>query len=140
MESNVNTLYKLHDSSITWISELEFMKDEQVFIEHLLSKHFLDLSSEKLYESTRKLIRKLKEVELSGEELLKRVRSHNEKIAAAIEKVKQNSERDLVKDHMSIGKDFENLTLNFRYVKKKIFTLIKKIMIHHKQKLLINKQ
>jgi len=139
MESNVNTLYKLHDSSITWISELEFMKDEEVFMEQLLSTHFLDLSTEKLYESTRKLIRKLKEVELLGEELIEKVRSHNEKIASAIENVKQNRERDLVKDHMHIGKDFENLILKYRYVKKKIFAVIKEIMIHHKQKLLLNK-
>jgi Mor family transcriptional regulator len=115
------------------------MKDEEVFMEQLLSTHFLDLSTEKLYESTRKLIRKLKEVELLGEELIEKVRSHNEKIASAIENVKQNRERDLVKDHMHIGKDFENLILKYRYVKKKIFAVIKEIMIHHKQKLLLNK-
>ena len=139
MESNVNTLYKLHESSIIWISELEFMKDEEVFMEQLLSSHFLDLSTEKLYESTRKLIKKLKEVELLGEELIEKVRSHNEKIASAIENVKLNRERDLVKNHMDIGKDFENLILKYRYVKKKIFAVIKEIMIHHKQKLLLSK-
>ncbi len=139
MESDLNTLYKLHDNSITWISELEFMKDEQVFLEHLLSTHFLDLSTEKLYEPTRKLIRKLKEVELLGVELTEKVDSHNEKIALVIEKKKQNFDTDLVNDQGTIQKDFYTYTLKFRYVKKKIFGVIKEIMIHHKQKLLINK-
>ena len=66
MEKTSSKLYGLHESSVSWINELEFMNDEQKFLEHLLSTHFLDLSAENLYETTRKLIRKLKEVEKPG--------------------------------------------------------------------------
>ena len=59
MEKTNSNLYSLHDNIVLWINELEFMNDEQIFLEHLLSTHFLDLSSENLYETTRKLIRKL---------------------------------------------------------------------------------
>jgi uncharacterized ubiquitin-like protein YukD len=139
MEKTSSKLYGLHESSVSWINELEFMNDEQNFLEHLLSTHFLDLSAEKLYETTRKLIRKLKEVENMGVELTKEIQIHNKKIAAVLEGDDKISEKDLINGHDMIQKDFESYVLKFKYVKKKIFGIIKEIMVNHKQKLLINR-
>ncbi len=139
MEKTSSKLYGLHESSVSWINELEFMNDEQKFLEHLLSTHFLDLSAEKLYETTRKLIRKLKEVENMGVELTKEIQIHNKKIAAVLEGDYKIREKDLINGHDMIQKDFESYVLKFRYVKKKIFGIIKEIMVNHKQKLLINR-
>jgi len=108
-------------------------------LEHLLSTHFLDLSAEKLYETTRKLIRKLKEVENMGVELTKEIQIHNKKIAAVLEGDYNIPEKDLINGHNMIQKDFESYVLKFKYVKKKIFGIIKEIMVNHKQKLLINR-
>ena len=139
MEKTSSKLYGLHESSVSWINELEFMNDEQNFLEHLLSTHFLDLSAEKLYETTRKLIRKLKEVENMGVELTQEIQIHNKKIAAVLEGDDKIREKDLINGHDMIQKDFESYVLKFRYVKKKIFGIIKEIMVNHKQKLLINR-
>jgi hypothetical protein len=139
MEKTSSKLYGLHESSVSWINELEFMNDEQNFLEHLLSTHFLDLSAEKLYETTRKLIRKLKEVENMGVELTKEIQIHNKKIAAVLEGDYNIPEKDLINGHDMIQKDFESYVLKFKYVKKKIFGIIKEIMVNHKQKLLINR-
>lgn len=139
MESKDQGLYKLRNTTSDWLSELEFMKDEQVFLEHLLSTHFLDLSTEKLYDPTRKLIRKLKDVEAMGTELFNDVQRLNHKIVIAVEKSSDVEDSGLLNDEKNILKDFETYTLKFRYVKKKIFAMIKEIMVHHKQKLLINK-
>lgn len=139
MISNEQELYDLRTEANNWLSKLEFMKDEQVFLEHLLSSHFLDLSTEKLYEPTRKLIRKLKDVEAIGTELLREVQRFNHKIVKAVERKSDYAENTLINDKKNILKDFETYVLKFRYVKKKIFAMIKDIMLHHKQKLLINK-
>ena len=139
MEKTSSKLYVLHESSVSWINELEFMNDEQKFLEHLLSTHFLDLSAEKLYETTRKLIRKLKEVENFGDELTQEIQAHNKQIASVLEGDDNIREKDLINGHDMIQKDFESYVLKFRYVKKKIFGIIKEIMINHKQKLLINR-
>jgi len=139
MEKSSSKLYGLHESSVSWINELEFMNDEQKFLEHLLSTHFLDLSAENLYETTRKLIRKLKEVENMGVELTQEIQIHNKKIAAVLEGDDKIREKDLINGHDMIQKDFESYVLKFRYVKKKIFGIIKEIMVNHKQKLLINR-
>jgi len=140
MEKTSSNLYSLHDNIVVWINELEFMNDEQVFLEHLLSTHFLDLSSENLYETTRKLIRKLKEVEQMGVELTEEIHQHNKKIASVLEGDGENLEKYLDNARNAIQKDFESYVLKFKYVKKKIFGIIKEIMINHKQKLLINRR
>ena len=139
MENITDKVYGLHDNSLSWINDLEFMNDEQLFLEHLLSTHFLDLSSEKLYETTRKLIRKLKEVEHMGVELKKEIQLHNKKISQVIEGNNKYLEHDLYHTQKAIQRDFESYVLKFKYVKKKIFGIIKEIMINHKQKLLLNK-
>ena len=139
MEAGVKELYHLHEETANWLSEMEFMKDEQMFLEHLLSTHFLDLSSSKLYEPTRKLIRRLKEVEALGTEIVEITRKHDENIGVMLENKRASRTSKLLTEHEKIKIDYDNYTLKFRYVKKKIFALIKDIMIQHKQKLLINK-
>lgn len=139
MEKSNSRLYGLHENTVLWINELEFMNDEQLFLEHLLSSHFLDLSAEKLFETTRKLIRKLKEVEHLGIELSQEIELHNKKIAQVLGGNNKILEKDLINGHNAIQKDFESYVLKFKYVKKKIFGIIKEIMHNHKQKLLITR-
>ncbi len=134
-----NKLLKLHDENLHWLNELQFIQDEQVFLEHLLSAHFLDLSTEKLYDPTRKLIKKLKDVEKSNDELADTVHVHNKHMATYLESLQSNGKNDLIYEHDQIKTGFETFTRDFKYVKKKIFNMIKEIMKDHKQKLLLNK-
>ena len=131
-------LSKLHEENITWLQELEFVHDEHVFLEDLLSAHFLDLSTEKLYEPTKKLIQKLNEIERMDNELEDAIQTHNKHIATLLESLQLKGKKELVKEHKSIQKDFEAFHLKFKFVKRKIFNMIKEIIKEHKQKLLIS--
>ena len=139
MEETTKNIYTLHDESLKWINELEFMSDEQIFLENLLSAHFLQLSSSEHYDSTRKLIKKLKEVEKSGRDLVDTIELHNKHMATMIENLQLEYDERLAANHETIQTDFGNYLVKFKYVKKKIFGIIKQIMLDHKQKLLINK-
>ena len=139
MEIDIKNYYELHDQSVQWINEIQFMTDEQVFLEHLLSSHFLELSSSKLYETTKRLIRKLKEVESLGNDLMDRIQLHNKHVGTIIENFNKEYQVNVDREHQSIKKDLDSYLLKFRYIKKKIFGIIKSIMKEHKQKLLINK-
>ena len=77
MEEKTKNIYTLHDESLKWINELEFISDEQIFLENLLSSHFLQLSSSEHYDAARKLIKKLKDVEKSGRDLMDTIELHN---------------------------------------------------------------
>ncbi len=133
-------LFELYDQSTNWINELEFLQDEQKFLEHLLSSHFLDLSSSRLYDRTRKLIKKLMDVENMGNKLSDTIEVHNKHLATLIESLQYKREKEFKKEHKQIEESFTNYILNFKYVKKKIFGLIKEIMKNHKQKLLLEEQ
>ena len=139
MEIDIKKYYELHDQSVQWINEIQFMTDEQVFLEHLLSSHFLELSSSKLYETTKRLIRKLKEVESLGNNLMDKIQLHNKHVGTIIENFNKEYQVNVDLEHQSIKKDLDSYLLKFRYIKKKIFGIIKSIMKEHKQKLLINK-
>ncbi len=133
-------LFKYHDQSVVWLSDLEFMKGEQIFLEHLLSSHFLDLSTAKLYDPTRKLIKKLIDVKQMGNQLFDTIQLHDKHVSIWIENSKFEGKKGYKKEHKQIQKDFETYVLNFKYVKKKIFIMIKEIMKNKNQKLLIKKQ
>ena len=139
MEIDIKKYYELHDQSVQWINEIQFMTDEQVFLEHLLSSHFLELSSSKLYETTKRLIRKLKEVESLGNDLMDKIQLHNKHVGTIIENFNKEYQVNVDREHRSIKKDLDSYLLKFRYIKKKIFGIIKSIMKEHKQKRLINK-
>jgi hypothetical protein len=132
--------FKFHEQSNQWIDELEFSEDEQKFLENLVSSHFLDLSSPKLFEPTKKAIQNLKEVENTGVELLKKIRAHNNHLGELVERNEVILEEIVKSEHHKIEKEYQNYALKFKYVKKKIFGIVKDIMKGHKQKLLINKQ
>lgn len=139
MTEKAKNVYLLHDDSLKWITELDFIADEQAFLENLLSSHFLELSSSDHYEATRKLIKKLKEVEKSGRELIDTIQLHNKHMATMIESKQLEYDENLEAEHERIQLDFDNYLVKFKFVKKKIFNMIKQIMLDHKQKLLINK-
>ena len=139
MEIDIKNYYQLHDQSVQWINEIQFMTDEQIFLEHLLSSHFLELSSSKLYETTKKLIRKLKEVESLGNDLMDKIQLHNKHVGTIIENFNKEYQVSVDREHESIKNDLDSYLLKFRYIKKKIFGIIKSIMKEHKQKRLINK-
>lgn len=133
-----NKLFKLHEQNVTWLTELEFVQDEHIFLEDLLSAHFLDLSSEKLFEPTKKLIHRLNDVEKMDNELEDAIQTHNKHVATLLESLQLDGKKDVVKEHQSIKRDFETFYLKFKFVKKKIYNMIKEIMKEHKQKLLIS--
>ena len=139
MEIDIKKYYELHDQSVQWINEIQFMTDEQVFLEHLLSSHFLELSSSKLYETTKRLIKKLKEVESLGNDLKGKIQLHNKHVGTIIENFNKEYQVNVDRERQSIKKDLDSYLLKFRYIKKKIFGIIKSIMKEHKQKRLINK-
>lgn len=139
-EKNKKKLLKSRKEILQWINELKFMQYERIFLEHLLGSHFLALSTPKLYEPTKELIRKLKKVENKGNELFVTIKIHKKHIATLIEGIGFTEKLDIKKEHNKIKKEFGNYMINFKDIKKSIFDMIKEIMKKEKQKFLIKEQ
>lgn len=139
-EKNKKTLIKFRKESLQWIKELEFIKDERIFLEHLLGSHFLALSTPKLYEPTKELIKELKKIENKGEELLVTIKIHKKRIVTLIESNGFMEKIEFKNEHYKIKYELVRDMINFKEIKMKIFDIIKEIMKKDKLKFLINKQ
>ena len=139
-KKNKKKLLKSRKEIILWINELDFIQDERIFLEHLLGSHFLALSTPELYEPTKELIKKLRNVENKGNELKLTIKIHKKHIAALIESTGVTEKSGFKKEHKIIKKEFENDVLNFKEVKKDIFDMIKEIMKEDKLKFLLKKE
>ena len=137
-EKNKEILLKFRKEILKWINELEFLQYERTFIEHLLGSHFLAISTPKLYQPTKELIKELKKVEYRGDELFVTVRIHKKRIASLIESSGPIDKLEI--EHNRIKIEFRNYVINFKEVKKNIFDMIKKIMKKDKQKFIIKNQ
>ncbi len=133
-------LFKLQGQLNKWIEQLDFNKDEQLFLEHLFSAHFLDLSSKELYKPAKMLLNKLNDVEKMNNELSLEIQTHHKHLATLVESLQINAKDEIKKEQKKIKNNFETFDLKFKYVKNKIFKMIKDIMKNHKQKLLIINQ
>ena len=139
-KKNKKKLLKFRREILQWINELEFIKDERIFLEHLLGSHFLALSTPKLYEPTKELIKELKKSENRRDELLVTIKIHKKRIAILIEDMDLLEKLEIKNEHSKIKVEFVNYIRDFKKVKKNIFDMIKEIMKKDKQKFLIKKQ
>lgn len=122
----------------SWMNELQFMEDEQNFLEHLLSQHFLELSSATLYSNTRKIIRKLQETKIFGTNLIDQVHLHNKQLATLMTREDPTISEAIENQHESLQKDLDFHVVKVKYLKKKLFSIIKDILKQHKKKLLLS--
>ena len=139
-KKNKKKLLKLRREILQWTNELAFIKDERIFLEHLLGSHFLALSTPKLYEPTKELIKELKKSENRRDELLVTIKIHKKRIAILIEDMDLLEKLEIKNEHSKIKVEFVNYIRDFKKVKKNIFDMIKEIMKKDKQKFLIKKQ
>jgi len=139
-EKNKKKLLKFRKEVLQWTNELEFVEDERIFLEHLLGSHFLALSTPKLYEPTKELIKELKNVENRRDELLVTIKIHKKRIVILIENIGLLEKLEIKNEHNKIKIEFENYMRDFKKAKKDIFDMIKEIMRKDKQKFLIKKQ
>lgn len=139
-EKNKKKLFKFRKEILQWINEMEFINDERTFLEHLLGSHFLALSTPQLYTPTKKIIKELKAVEKTGDEIFVLIKIHKKRVATQIENMGFMENLDIKIEHNKIRIEFENYVHNFKEVKKNIFDMIKEIMKKNKLKLLLSKQ
>ena len=55
---------EMHHTSLEWISELKFIKDEKLFLSDLIKTYTLQITSLGLFEESRKLITAISNSEL----------------------------------------------------------------------------
>ena len=130
---------EMHHTSLEWISELKFIKDEKLFLSDLIKTYTLQITSLGLFEESRKLITAISNSELDLDLLLKKVRVHENQLSIMLDDVDQpKMEKAYTETHRDLIFTIDNYLIEYRILKGSLFQMISKVMKKKKQKRLLN--
>lgn len=130
-------LYKLHRISQRWIADLTFLNDENAFLQDLINLHFIDLCNYDLLPTTRKFSARIAKASKKNNLLLMQLQTHEKQLATLFESEHFKGESNFRKSHKKLAKSFDQHVQSNKIVKNRVFSIIKQIMKHQKQKKLL---
>ena len=130
---------EMHHTSLEWISELKFIKDEKLFLNDLIRSYTLQITSLGLFEESRKLITAISNSELDLDLLLRKMRVHENQLSIMLDDVDQpKMEKAYTETHRDLIFTIDNYLIEYRKLKGSLFQMISKVMKKEKQKRLLN--
>lgn len=130
---------ELHETSLYWISELKFIKDEQHFLEELIENHTLQLLSKTIFDKSKPIVETLSLSKKNIEPLLKKIINHHNELTILLDGIDQPVEEKKYKEeHRKLMVTVNDFLKEYREVKRNIFDLIKTIIKQSKQKRLLH--
>ena len=130
---------EMHEQSSSWMSELEFVREEQFFLNKLIKSHTIELLTPKLFDESKKLVQALSKVEKEVVRLMKKIQSHENLLEIMINDVDElKMEKAYLETHWTLSLEVKDYLINYRYLKSSLFSVITQLMKKNKQKRLLN--
>jgi len=131
----------MHQQSRTWISELNFIKDEQHFFEDLITSYTRKLIETKKFASHKELIDSLNESRRTIKPIIKQIVKHESELEIMVDGIDQLEEEAAYKDkHRELIDEVNYFLKHYRNIKRQLFGMIKEIMRTEKRQHLIAKK
>ncbi|WP_298493577.1 hypothetical protein [uncultured Algibacter sp.] len=128
----------MHSSSIKWLSELKFAKDEQLFFDDLIKSYTLQLIDSKHFAESKKIVSQLVAQQKETDELISKVLDHEKGLNIMVDGINQIKEENAYKDeHGKLIIVMSEFSKKYKVLKSQLFTLIKSIIKEGKQKRLL---
>ncbi len=129
---------EMHYSCLQWISELNFIKDEQIFFQDMLKEYTVPILESHLLEEAKALIYKLTDSEKQVENLLKETTKHRNGLQILVDGIDQpEQEKEYREEHRRLLKEVNKFTVEYQSLKKDIFTTVTRALKLQKQKRLL---
>ncbi len=130
---------EMHEASIQWMSELKFIKDEQLFLNNLVKSYTLELIDEKFFNKSKKIIEAVSKVEKELITLMKKVQSHENLLEIMVNDVDEpKMEKAYTETHWQLTSKINQYMTAYRKLKVELFKLVSKIIKKQKQKRLLS--
>lgn len=130
---------EMHHSSLQWLSELNFIKDEHHFLNELIRSFTLQITNLGLFEKSRDLVMDISNSELQVDKSLKKVRIHENQLSIMIDDVDQpKMEKAYTETHRDLMIEIDAYCKSYRSLKASLFSMLSSIMKKEKQKRLLN--
>jgi len=116
----------MHATTIHWISELRFAKDEHSFFEHLLDSY---TSLSKRHFPTQNLQEELHFLKKECDYLVSVVLSHQNKLDILVDGIDQIEKEEIYKEtHQELADAMSKFLLMHKQLKKDLFKVVKTVM------------
>lgn len=128
MELNlINQVYK------DWISELDFLYNEELFLEELLDAHFIELCNFDLYNRSKEIVNSLKMKHEKLVELRYAIFTQQKYLYTLIESQNLKGEDNFKEKHKELLTEVSNYLVSVKHTKSDTFNLVKEILKRIKQ-------
>ena len=133
-----SSIEQLKKETKDWLSEIEFIKIEQNFLNELLTDHVIGLCETDNFNKAKLFINGVVHEIKLGTELKNSIKDHKMNLALLLENIYLKKENDFRKTHELLKNEVKNYIQNFKYIKEQVFELVLFIMkLDKKQKLLM---
>lgn len=129
---------EMHEASMLWFSELKFIRDEQIFLNNLVTSYTLQLIDANIFEDSKKIIDDLQHAEKDIVPLFKQVQAHENQLEIMVDDVDQlKMEKAYIKTHEDLQIAIHDYSQRYRDIKERLFKLLSSVMKKEKQKRLL---
>ncbi len=129
---------EMHSATLSWLSELEFIKVEQQFLNGLVKSYTEQLIDHKIYDRSKKIVGEILDAEKELVGLLKKVQVHENQLEIMIDDVDQpRMEKAYRETHLDLMRVMQRYLEDYRKLKAQLFTLLTKVIRQEKQKRLL---
>jgi hypothetical protein len=144
----INTKYvewlsaeEMHEASRKWLSELNFLKDEHLFFEDLISSFTLQFISKDRYSNSKEIIDAINRSQKENKELIKLVKAHEYALHIMVDGIDQPEKEALYKkEHQELILSINAFTKDFKLIKAQLFDIIKRFKKEEKFQHLLDKK
>lgn len=126
---------ELHKASQDWLVELEFIKDEQLFLEDLLTSNSVKLIDTIGFIDDMRIIDALKLSQKRNESITKAIKKHDKNLKILLDGIDQPEEEKLYKkEHRNLMDLINEHLKDYKILKTQLFATLKKMFKKDKQK------
>ncbi|NEW79594.1 MAG: hypothetical protein GZ086_09270 [Gelidibacter sp.] len=133
-KKNVDELH--HDAKL-WISEINLIKDEIRFLEHLLSANYIDFLAAGLHKKIEDSVKQISVQKNIGITLLEVINSQNKILAELIKYDNASSNQNYLESHKQLEKEVSSYIGKYKELKQRIFKVVENVMKKKDQKKLL---
>jgi hypothetical protein len=130
---------EMHQASRAWVSELEFIKDEQHFFEDLIKSYTLQLIDSDNFSKSKTIVETLNKLQKKNKVLLKAVKNHENKLEIMVDGIDEpEKEKEYKNIHRELIIKINNYFKAYKVLKTNLFEIVKEAIKKQKQKLLLD--
>lgn len=130
-EKSVDELH--HDSKI-WISEINLIKDEIRFLEHLLSENYIDFLAAGLHKKIEDSVKQISLQKNIGTTLQELINSQEKILAELIKYESVSGNKNYLESHKKLEKEVGAYIKKYKDLKQHIFKVVEEVMRKKDQK------